>query len=51
MTILVPNRNLLENTEVSQVTAYKYLGHEIKIGRNNETFETDRRIRLKWTAF
>ncbi|KAH1004409.1 hypothetical protein HUJ05_005225 [Dendroctonus ponderosae] len=41
----------LGDNEVQQVTSYKYLGHEIRIGRDNQTFEIFRRIGLTWAAF
>jgi len=45
MTNLVLNRNiLLENSEIIQVTLYKYLSHEIRIDRENQTCEIGRRI-------
>ena len=52
MTNLVPSRNLqMENNEVLQVTSFNYLGHEIRIGRDNQTCEMGRRIELGWAAF
>lgn len=36
---------------IEQVDTYKYLGHEIKIGRNNQTHEMKKRIGLTWVAF
>lgn len=34
-----------------QASSYKYLGHEISIGRDNQTWEIKRRIGLTWGAF
>ena len=52
MTNLVPSQNLLlQGKEVFQVTSYKYLGHEIRIGRDNQTCEIERRIGLSWAAY
>ncbi|XP_029658895.1 uncharacterized protein LOC115232884 [Formica exsecta] len=52
MTNLVPSRNiLLEGKEILQVTSYKYLGYEIRVGRDNQTCEIERRIRLTWAAY
>lgn len=52
MTNLVPNSNLLiEGKDIQQVTSYKYLGHEIRIGRDNQTCELERQIGLFWAAF
>lgn len=52
MTNLVPSSNLLvEGKDIQQVTSYKYLGHEIKIGRDNQTCEMERRVGLSWAAF
>jgi len=36
---------------VTETTAYKYLGHEIRIDRDNQTSDLDRRIGLTWAAF
>lgn len=52
MTNLVPSCNLmLEGKEIQYVISYKYLGHEIRIGRDNQTCELNRRIGLTWAAF
>lgn len=52
MTNLVPSRNLLvQGKEILQVTSYKYLGHELRIGRDNQTCEIERRIGLTWAAY
>ena len=42
---------LVLGKEISQVTSYKYLGHEIRIGRDNQTCKIKRRIGLAWTAY
>lgn len=36
---------------VEQVEKYKYLGHEIRVNRDNRTQEQQRRISLGWTAY
>lgn len=36
---------------IEQVTKYKYLGHEIRLGRDNQTAEICRRVSLTWAAF
>lgn len=52
MTNLVPSCNLiLEGKEIQYVTSYKYLGHEIRLTRDNQTCELNRRIGLTWAAF
>ena len=38
-------------TQIEQVYTYKYLGHEIKLGRDNQTTELNRRIGLTWAAY
>nr|XP_013189558.1 unnamed protein product [Amyelois transitella] len=38
-------------TEIEQVQKYVYLGQEIKIGKENQCNEIDRRIRLGWAAY
>lgn len=52
MTNLVLSRNItLNDNYLQQVSTYKYLGHEICIGRDNQTLEIQRRIGLTWAAF
>ena len=52
MTNLVPSHNfLVRGKENSQVTSYKYLGHKIRIGRDNQTCEIKRRTGLAWAAY
>lgn len=52
MTNLVMSENIkLEGYNIEQVTSYKYLGHELRIGRDNQTCEISRRIGLAWAAF
>lgn len=52
MTNLVPSQNiLLEGKEILQVTFYKYLRYEIRVGRDNQTCEIERRIGLIWAAY
>lgn len=52
MTNLVLNRNVsIAGRDIEQTVAYKYLGHEIRLGRDNQTCELPRRIGLTWAAF
>ena len=52
MTTLVPNCGLmLERKEIKHVTSYKYLGHKIRVRRDNQTCELNRRKGLTWAAF
>lgn len=52
MTNLVPSSNIsINDEEIEYVTCYKYLGHELRIGRDNQTCEISRRIKLSWAAF
>lgn len=52
MTNLVASENfIIDNNLVDQVHSYKYLGHEITIGRDNQTQEITKRISLGWAAF
>lgn len=39
------------NQNLEQVAEYVYLGHLIKLGKENQTAEFTRRIRLSWAAF
>lgn len=41
----------INNNNIEQVGLYKYLGHEISIGRDNQTHEIKRRIGLTWAAY
>ncbi|CAG9837260.1 unnamed protein product [Diabrotica balteata] len=52
MTNLVPNQNIsIGGKEIELVDIYIYLGHEIMIGRDNQTHELKRRVGLGWAAF
>jgi hypothetical protein len=52
MTNLVMSGNItIDNNTIQQTDTYKYLGHEIKINRDNQTNEIQRRIGLTWAAF
>lgn len=52
MTNLVLSQNIsVDNAYIEQVVRYKYLGHELKITRDNQTSELHRRIGLTWAAF
>lgn len=47
MTNLVVSENLtVSNLNIEQIYLYKYLGHEIRLGRDNQTCEIGRRIGL-----
>lgn len=41
----------IDGTRVEETTSFKYLGHEITIGRDNQTLEISRRIGLAWAAY
>lgn len=52
MTNLVPSGNILVDDKVIEmVDKYTYLGHEIRISRDNQTCELSRRTNLAWAAF
>ncbi|KAL3283461.1 hypothetical protein HHI36_006605 [Cryptolaemus montrouzieri] len=52
MTNLITSENIqIGDAEIEEVHAYKYLGHEIKISRDNQTCEIFRRVGLTWAAF
>lgn len=52
MTNLVMSEGLtVAGRFIEEVTSYKYLGHEIKIARDNQTCELYRCIGLTWAAF
>lgn len=52
MTNLVISEDLrVNNLNIEQVYSYKYLGHELRLGRDNQTCEMGRRIGLAWAAF
>ncbi|XP_030747772.1 transcription factor IIIB 90 kDa subunit-like [Sitophilus oryzae] len=52
MTNLVISGNVsVDGANIEQVYSYKYLGHEITIGRDNQTHEIQRRVGLTWAAF
>lgn len=52
MTNLVPSKNIeINGTNIETAEKYVYLGHEISIGRDNQTNELQRRISLGWAAF
>lgn len=41
----------IENHEFDTVEEYVYLGHSIKLGKENQTSEINRRVRLSWAAY
>lgn len=49
--LVISEQISLGDNHIEQVSMYKYLGHEIRIGRDNQTCEIGRRIGLTWTAF
>ncbi|CAG9839982.1 unnamed protein product [Diabrotica balteata] len=52
MTNLVPNELIeIEKSPIELVEKYVYLGHEIRLTRDNQTCELLRRISLGWAAF
>lgn len=52
MTNLVLSENInIAGTTIEQTSAYKYLGHEIRLSRDNQTNELIRRIGLTWAAY
>lgn len=52
MTNMVPSENIVvDDCEVKLVDKYTYLGHEIRISRDNQTCEMKRRIVLSWAAY
>lgn len=42
---------ITDNTIIDKVDHYVYLGHKIRVGKENQTTEIMRRIRLAWMAF
>lgn len=52
MTNLVMSERIkIENTQIEEVDKYVYLGHEMRISRDNQTCELHRRINLGWAAY
>lgn len=52
MTNMVPSEHIqIHNNRIELVHKYVYLGHEIKISRDNQTCELARRITLGWAAY
>lgn len=52
MTNLVLGEGIyIDGIRVEETTSFKYLGHEISIGRDNQTLEILRRIGLAWAAY
>lgn len=41
----------IDGTRLENVEEYIYLGHSIRVGKENQTAELKRRIRLTWIAF
>lgn len=44
-------RVYIDGKEIEKVEEYVYLGHTIRVGKENQTAEIGRRIRLTWSAF
>ena len=52
MTDIITERSIkIQNEEIEYVTSYKYLGHTLKLGLDNQTAEIKRRVGLGWAAF
>lgn len=52
MTNLVLSEGVcIDGMQIEEVTSYKYLGHELRINKDNQTHELARRIGLTWAAF
>ncbi|CAH1234661.1 unnamed protein product, partial [Diabrotica balteata] len=52
MTNMVPSEEIqINNNKIELIDKYTYLGHEIKIPRDNQTCELNRRITLEWAAY
>ncbi|CAH1224416.1 unnamed protein product [Diabrotica balteata] len=52
-TKVMTNQNItidLDGSEIESVEEYIYLGHTIKLGKQNQTAEITRRIRMTWAA-
>lgn len=48
----IPQYNItIDNTTIENVDHYIYLGHKIKLGKENQNAEIKRRIHLAWVAF
>jgi len=41
----------LESHNIDEVREYRYLGYDIKIHRDNQTQELQRRVGLGWAAY
>lgn len=42
---------IVENLKIERVNDYVYLGHILKLGKQNQVVEINRRIRMAWGAF
>lgn len=52
ITNLVASENkLVYNLPIGQIYSYKYFGHEVRLKRDNQTYEIGKREDLTWTAF
>lgn len=52
MTNIVLSKNIpFGDNEVQHVMSYKYIGHEIRTGRDNQTCEIFRKMGLTWVSF
>lgn len=49
--LVMSNCMMLNDTPIEQVSSYQYLGHEIKVNRDNQTHELSRRSGLTWAAY
>lgn len=51
MTNLAPGKLLsVDNNQIQMVYSYIYLGHEVRIDKDNQTADLLRRITLGWAA-
>lgn len=48
---IIQDNIIIDKTILEKVNHYIYLGHTLKIGKENQTAEIKRRIRLAWVAF
>lgn len=47
----MPIHIAINGADIENVDSYIYLGHTLKLGKENQDAEIDRRIRLAWQAF
>ncbi|KAH1010977.1 hypothetical protein HUJ04_000425 [Dendroctonus ponderosae] len=49
--LVMSNCIMLNDTPIEQVSSYQYPGHKMKVNRDNQTHELNRRIGLTWAAY